>query len=310
MHYADDIESQGFAIVPDVLSEIERQALSKNVVAQFSSNTSYHPRSQNISRYASRAHIPMPLDELAWTVMENVVEKASDDLKATLGATRELVELSSLTVFPGAQAQEWHPDVTGNMLSVFVSLVPTEQDVGALEVIPGSHTSESHPDETRGVALEVPAGSAVLMRSSLWHRGGANRSVDRIRPIFYFTLGDPSLEGPTYSIRESLRGAHRMDDFERPPGRRRFGWNPGSVPVLAPGRQITQSLDGSQLLLIGPSGIADGLHYTTELGWLKDVLANLHSVRTVEDIATCLERPVENVVAVLSQLGRDGWVCH
>jgi ectoine hydroxylase-related dioxygenase (phytanoyl-CoA dioxygenase family) len=52
------------------------------------------------------------------------------------------------------------------------------QDNGATRVVPGSHRwpDDRRPAEDEAVSAEMPAGSVLFYRGSLWHGGGANRT--------------------------------------------------------------------------------------------------------------------------------------
>ena len=81
--------------------------------------------------------------------------------------------------------------------------------LGALAVLPGSHRPDAargnparihraiaRPDETTGVVrIAVPAGTATLYSSRLWHLGDANRS-ERRRTFCFLTVAEPDAPAP------------------------------------------------------------------------------------------------------------------
>jgi hypothetical protein len=163
-----------------------------------------------------RAHCPLPLEPAVRYAVSASVQTHFDFLYTFLGANRKLVELSSITVFPGASAQPLHADQSDpakRLVSIFINPFPTEAGVGALEVIPGSHLGPGSANRPP-LVLALPAGSLVFMDSRLQHRGTANRSIDRIRPVVYCGFGEDDLDGPVYSILSEYKGAMRLDDFQ------------------------------------------------------------------------------------------------
>lgn len=56
---------------------------------------------------------------------------------------------------------------------------------GATTLIPGSHLWDDNRVPTRGqmIAAEMPAGSMVYFLNTLWHSGGANRSLEPRRSL-------------------------------------------------------------------------------------------------------------------------------
>ncbi len=238
-------------------------------------------------------------------------------MRAVLPDKRELVELSTLTVFPGARAQDWHPDVQGDVVSIFIPMYPTSEGVGALEVIPGSHKRATPPPEEMrerdGRAVQLDAGCAVAMQASLWHRGGANRSIDRVRPVFYASFGNPDLEGPTYSILEQERGRYDLEEFVRSEGGRRYNWSLDARPGIAPGMTVTQSMNGETLYLVGPGGIVDGFACGPKAGWIRSFLrqcAHDGPVASISEIAAEAGKEPADVLRVVSSLAHDDWLRH
>lgn len=128
--------------------------------------------------------------------------------EAELGASCLLSACLAINIQPGETAQPWHTD-DGHIfipyprpsygVSAFWTLDPMTEDNGATEVLPGSHRwgpeeidfglvvdaladKDVHdPDydpapHPKRVKATMPAGSLMLTKGSLWHRGGANRS--------------------------------------------------------------------------------------------------------------------------------------
>ena len=136
----------------------------------------------------------------------------------------------------------WHPDLAGPYLFEAPSLdglLPfmeikvgyylsdlREPNSGELYVVPGSH--KRHPQELRdmghrvpmeqAVALRVPANTALLWRTAVWHCVSPNLS-DRVRKVFYvgyhyrwlrptdYAEQDPALLARSSPIRRQLLGA-------------------------------------------------------------------------------------------------------
>ncbi|MGB1439860.1 MAG: phytanoyl-CoA dioxygenase family protein, partial [Luminiphilus sp.] len=131
-----------------------------------------------------------------------------------LGESCLLSACLAIDLQPGESAQPWHTDDGHTTLapphemlgvSTFWALDDTTVDNGATEVLPGSHrwseqefpgvlkpgdfSSQTNPenDEDPGfhpdsVKVTLGAGSLMVARGDLWHRGGANRS-DRPRLV-------------------------------------------------------------------------------------------------------------------------------
>lgn len=128
-----------------------------------------------------------------------------------LGESCLLSACLSINLHPGESVQPWHTDdahigvahphgIFG--VSVFWALDETTVLNGATEVLPYSHRwadvalqgmlqdehftqTETAGEDSHGaldsVHAVMPAGSIMIMRSDVWHRGGANRSeTDRL----------------------------------------------------------------------------------------------------------------------------------
>lgn len=127
-----------------------------------------------------------------------------------LGASFLLYACLAINLLPGETAQPWHYDDSHCQLprprdplslSTFWSLTETNDTNGATEIIPGSHLwgderpeGASSPDDfltgkvdqgsgdgahPEMMKATMPAGSLMIAKGTLWHRGGANNSDDR-----------------------------------------------------------------------------------------------------------------------------------
>ena len=129
--------------------------------------------------------------------------------EAELGASCLLSSCLAINLHPGETVQPWHHDDSHiNVprphapfgVSAFWALDDTTEENGATEVIPGSHLwpekelqgvvdDGSFADRTirkvdddpgaqpDAVKICMPAGSLMIAKGTLWHRGGANKST-------------------------------------------------------------------------------------------------------------------------------------
>jgi ectoine hydroxylase-related dioxygenase (phytanoyl-CoA dioxygenase family) len=102
---------------------------------------------------------------------------------------------SANIVGPGAEAQFLHQDQSGVKptphyaigVNTLFCLDDFTEDNGATRIVPGSHIAERGlaPDNiytTKGtVAAVVPAGSAIIFESRLWHGAGASKPGQKNR---------------------------------------------------------------------------------------------------------------------------------
>ena len=126
--------------------------------------------------------------------------------EAELGASCLLSAFLAINLHPGETVQPWHHDDSqievplprpAFGVSAFWAIDPMTENNGATEIIPGSHLwgqdqaiappikdqlakglTADHDPQPRGDAkrMTMPAGSLMLTKGTLWHRGGANRS--------------------------------------------------------------------------------------------------------------------------------------
>lgn len=310
MDYYQQLDQNGFfvieqAIAPDLCTE-----LLGYVIHSFA-----RTQSDFILEANFRAHTPLALTPLVSGAMTQVVQQGYASLDRFLAGAQRLVECSSITVFPYAKAQSIHPDeqnIGKNLISVFVNLAPTTQESGALRIIPGSHrrVRNAPPNVTPDV-LELPLGSAVFMNSKTWHGGGANQTTDKIRPVFYFSFGEPHLEGPTYSILpEVFDLAKSLNDFR---GTAQQQWSPQSRPVLPDGVLITSTLSPDSermLLLISHGKVVRRVTLSDDKPWIQAIIERVvqsSEPLTLTEITKDVGVDINWLIQFFTYYGQEGW---
>ena len=208
---SEDFHRDGFVVCRELFTAEECGELLSEVVAGWGSYPSSYLHAARFRR-----HQPLEMSSVVRSAVCRLAHEGESVLGAFLGPSTALAELSSITVFPGAEAQVIHHDefVEGKrLISIFVNLAPTTKEAGALIVCPGSHAPPLPNERGEPVSVELPAGSAVFMNGKLRHGGGANTAADRFRPVFYASFGDLDIAGPVYSIRDDHRARYTLDNF-------------------------------------------------------------------------------------------------
>jgi ectoine hydroxylase-related dioxygenase (phytanoyl-CoA dioxygenase family) len=95
---------------------------------------------------------------------------------------------TGIEIGPGENAQPLHPDDAiyplprphdEIVMNAMWPLCDFTAENGGTVIVPGSHrwTNEIPTPESPRITIEMPAGSLLLYRGSLWHGGGANRTT-------------------------------------------------------------------------------------------------------------------------------------
>ena len=307
-----EFERDGYVVIPEVLSPGHCADLLRETIECFHSSTPTAIKQPNFRR-----HLPLPLSQVVNDALTLCIEHTHEVLSPFLKNEQELVELSSITVFPNAAEQALHRDEANDghyLASVFLNLAATSQDVGALLLVPGSQDlNEGGSGEP--IAIEVPQGSAVVMNSKLLHAGGANASADRFRSVFYFTVGEPNLYGPPYSILEDVRDQHiQLDELLPRDGQRRTGLSSESRPQLTSNCELLLPLSGDseELVLSRNGSIVRRLPISADQEFLLDAMQRIEChprELTVSDLASMCSVEEATLLRVLAECARDGWVC-
>ena len=204
-----DFDTQGFCVIPKLLDsealERQRGALAPWIEqGPMGRNVFEGTRTHRV--YAMLAKDPIFAELIAHPVSLAWAEHY-------LGESCLLSACLAICLEPGESPQPWHTDDGHTTLtpphdllgvSTFWALDDTTLENGATEVLPGSHrwaetdfpgvlrdqdfaTAEgaegdagAHPDAFK---VTMPAGSLMIARGDLWHRGGANRSQSARRVV-------------------------------------------------------------------------------------------------------------------------------
>ena len=197
-----DVHDRGYVIIEDVLSSSDCNDY-RQILDQF---MAVSPAGRNVFEGTSshRLYALLAKSERFADMIEHPLALAFAE--HFLGESCLLSACLSINLHPGETVQPWHTD-DGHIsvpqphdvfgISVFWALDDTTETNGATEVLPYSHQWES-PDivdrledehfEQRSALSEHPeagidrvkatmkAGSLMIMRSDVWHRGGANQT--------------------------------------------------------------------------------------------------------------------------------------
>lgn len=206
--WREQFDREGYIIFESVLSAAElqryRDALAPWLEKNLRGRNNFEGYRTN-RVYAMLAKDPVFADMAAHPLALAFAE-------ADLGTSCLLSAMLAINLLPGETVQPWHFD-DGNIdiptprpsygVSAFWALDDTSEENGATEIVPGSHllsqeslaaemagvykigSEDSNQDEhARSDAIKavMPAGSLMLTKGTLLHRGGANRS-DKSRMV-------------------------------------------------------------------------------------------------------------------------------
>ena len=197
-----DVHDRGYVIIEDVLLPCDCDDY-RQILEQF---MAVSPAGRNVFEGTSshRLYALLAKSDRFADMIEHPLALAFAEY--FLGESCLLSACLSINLHPGETVQPWHTD-DGHIsvpqphgvfgISVFWALDDTTETNGATEVLPYSHQWES-PDivdrledehfEQRSALSEHPeagidrvkatmkAGSLMIMRSDVWHRGGANQT--------------------------------------------------------------------------------------------------------------------------------------
>jgi hypothetical protein len=204
-----EFEALGFTVVNQVLRPVTCARFARHIESEIR-----RPAGQrsfgSIREPENRYDVPFEVSGLARDLLQEACRHPV--LKGLLcrlvTAEASLEELAGLTSYPGAAAQDFHPDTLykegdGLLATAFIALDDLDETMGPLEVIWGSSRARDVGSAPRASRMTLGCGDAVIIDSTTIHRGGANVSAARPRPVFYFSFLSPwgtRPVGATYSI--------------------------------------------------------------------------------------------------------------
>jgi len=176
------VNRDGYATIPDAISDLQVKTARHDLEAILESTPVGRDdfegrRTQRVYALFAKTR---SLDALA----------THPDVLALLDRVLVNYQLSApagIAIGPGETAQPLHPDdaiypIPRPRPELVVNIMWPLEDFtvanGATRVVPGSHrwTDERPGPDTPTVAVEMPAGTALVYVGSLWHGGGANRT--------------------------------------------------------------------------------------------------------------------------------------
>ena len=198
-----DVHDRGYVIIEDVLSAADCDDYHQ-ILAHFMAAS---PTGRNVFEGTSsqRLYALLAKSERFADMIEHPLALAFAE--HFLGESCLLSACLSINLHPGETVQPWHTDdshisvpqphgVFG--ISVFWALDDTTELNGATEVLPYSHQwdapniagrlqdehfeqladlSDTSESDNGSVKAAMKAGSVMIMRSDVWHRGGANKTT-------------------------------------------------------------------------------------------------------------------------------------
>ena len=197
-----DVHDCGYTVIDNVMTENELDAYRDILNAHMAQS----PTGRNVfeGTKSHRLYALLAKSPLFANMIQHPLAMAFAE--HFLGPTCLLSACLSINLHPGETVQPWHTD-DGHIsvpqphgifgISVFWALDDTNEENGATEILPYSHRWDSHEIDGRldnahfaqrddldgsveenaaAVKATMPAGSVMIMRSDVWHRGGANHT--------------------------------------------------------------------------------------------------------------------------------------
>lgn len=197
----DHVEREGWAVIPDVLTDDEVATARAALVAAAAASEArgiptrmdiLDPGGQNVRVYDLLEHDPVFVDLVAHRAVWPLVDRLLDHDAMISNFTANIA-------LPGSGSMNAHCDQSTVMpppwgqrhtLNAIWCLDDIDEGNGATRYLPGSHQivdwDGAPADPKAGMrAFEASAGSVLLMDGRMWHTSGANVSADRERALLF-----------------------------------------------------------------------------------------------------------------------------
>ena len=210
---SDSFNEHGFYRQDSFLTASMCSALLGEIIDSWAKGHLSHIKSPKF-----RLHSPLLVADTSLLVLRKICSTYRQLLADYLtdSMANYLVDLSSITSFPGAVEQKLHRDNSHpekKFITFFVNLFMAGSEDGSLKIAPGTHKSKSVSLDNQNLfSLELTQGTLVAMNNSLMHAGGSNTSHSSMRPVWYCSFGH-NIEGLTYSIRDEYVEKYTYLDF-------------------------------------------------------------------------------------------------
>jgi ectoine hydroxylase-related dioxygenase (phytanoyl-CoA dioxygenase family) len=219
---AADLERDGHAVVPDVLSAAEvDHAVERLWAASAESQRRGIPTHiEQLDPNASNVRVfdLVDLDPLFGSLLEHPVADAV--VSRFLGPDYIVSNFTANIARPGSGSMFVHSDqsvvapepwLQPWTVNIIWCLSDVRADNGATLRVPGSHrftTRAELPDDLdqRLVAFEASAGSVIVMEGRVWHTSGANVTEHEDRPLLFAYYTKPFVR-PQWNFTAALRPA-------------------------------------------------------------------------------------------------------
>ena len=195
--HAEELRTQGYTIVPDVLDRAQLDATNAALEELFERERElgpkrgWHNKTYKVAYLLPQKHAlfrSFGLNPLVLPLM-----------RLLLGENCVLASINGLTMTPGGTTQELHIDqnetIPGAVLYINAlhCLDDFTRENGCTRVVPGSQDRmwirgkmDQAAIEKEAVYLEAPAGSLIAYNGGLWHAGSANKTDKPRRAIHSF----------------------------------------------------------------------------------------------------------------------------
>lgn len=186
-----EIETNGFTLVADVLSGAEVAALravNERLLASHGEDLVFYGRAGHVTNLPTR-------DPLYFPCIDH--PRVLPLLEAAMGRDLILASLNSRVVRPGETAQGFHSDVPAQlrrpgppiMMNTVWMLDAFTEANGATAIVAGSHRSEHCEPPAGGAVGPVnravgPPGSVLVFDGRCWHAGGGNATGQARHGLF------------------------------------------------------------------------------------------------------------------------------
>jgi len=195
-----ELKSDGFAILPNVLSPAEAaEARSRLDAAAIESERRGVPTHYDIDPNDRNIRVFGLLD-LDGFFRDLILHPTAASLVASLvGDDFMISNFTANIALPGSQSMKLHSDLSIVLpepwfhpwsMNIIWCLDDVYPDNGATRYVPGSHTAKWRSElgadpEARLRPFEAPAGSIVAMDGRMWHTSGANITADVKRRMLF-----------------------------------------------------------------------------------------------------------------------------